>query len=307
MRSALSRCLAIALSVALATWPTTAKASIFGEENAALGQLVTQGVAQIAQVADAIATAKEQLELARDVYAGVNDFLQFDPQAFLNGQKQQWMYSIPLAAEVQDLVTDVSTNGLNGGSFDARRMAARFDVYRDQMRRQSAQKAMGGTLEPYDAKAALTLSRETDAVLGNASARARLANRPEPETISDGLFAADAARVDPQLLALYMQRRAVSKEAEYQAMKLYAEASDASPGKAQQLAAMAAGMSAQELARIDDKLSQQLTLEELQYQQEAAAKANERREVDFIWTDLHETTIKTYAPPTRGSDEWVEF
>lgn len=307
MRKALHRCLALVLAVSLATWPSVAHASIFGEENAALGQLVTQGVAQIAQVADAIATAKEQLELARDVYAGVNDFLQFDPQAFLDGQKQQWMYSIPLASEVQSLVTDVGTNGLNGGRFDAGRMAARFDVYRDQMRRMDAHDAMGGSLEPYDARAAMTLSRETDAVFSNGNARARLANQPEPETVSHGLFAADAARVDPQLLSLYMQRRAAAKEAEYQAMKLYAEASGASPGKAQQLAAMAAGMSAQELARIDDKLSQSLTLEQLQYQQEAAARANERREVDFLWTDMQETTIKTFAPPTRGSDEMVEF
>jgi len=309
MRDSLfTRALALTLAVAIATVPTAAHASLFGEENGPLTTLVAQGIAELAQVADAIATAKQQLEIARDVYAGVNDFLNFDPQSFLDGQKQQWMAQVPLAGEVQGFVSDVTTNGLNGGHFNAKDLYGRFDTYRDQFRRLEAKKALGTTFEPYDAKSALTLSREAEAALASSSTRARLAAQSEPETVSEGLFASDAAKVDPALVSLYMQRRAQAKEAEYQAFKLMSEAMGASPGKAQQLAAMATGLSAQELARIDDKMGQSLSLQQLEQQQRATTKATERQEADFLWNDLSKATEKNFAPPKRGNiGEWEDL
>lgn len=304
--SVFTRGLTFVLIMAIATVPTAARASIFGEENANLGLLVTQGLAELAQFGEAIATAKEQLDLAKDIYAGVGDFLEFDPQAFLDGQKQNWLSQVPLASDVQGFVTDLSS-GLGGGHFDARDLYGRFDAYRDAHRRKEAQRALGRTLEPYDAKVALTVSREAEGALANSRTRAQLAGKPEVETISEGLFAVDAAKADPQLLALYMQRRAAAKEAEYQAMKLYAESLGAAPGKAQQLAAMAAGLSAQELARIDDKMSQSVALQQLDRQQKASAKATEAQEADFLWGDIQRTSESTFQPPLRDGADWQDL
>lgn len=304
--SIFTRALALTLAVAIATFPTAAHASLFGEENGPLTALVAQGVAELAQVAEAIATAKQQVELLKDIYAGVNDVLSFDPQAFLDGQKQQWMSEVPLAGDVQGLVSDLTN--LNGGHFNAKDIYGRFDTYRDQFRRLEAKKALGTTFEPYDAKSALTLSREAESALSSSSTRARLASQSEPETVSEGLFASDAAKVDPALVSLYMQRRAQAKEAEYQAFKLMSEAMGASPGKAQQLAAMATGLSAQELARIDDKMGQALSLQQLEQQQRATTKATERQEADFLWNDLSKATEKNFAPPKRGNiGEWEDL
>lgn len=304
--SVFTRGLTFVLIMAIATVPTAARASIFGEENANLGLLVTQGLAELAQFTEAIATAKEQLDLAKDVYAGVGEFLEFDPQAFLDGQKQNWLSQVPLASDVQGFVTDLSS-GLGGGHFNARDLYGRFDAYRDAHRRKEAQRALGRTLEPYDAKVALTVSREAEGALANARTRAQLAGKPEVETVSEGLFAVDAAKADPQLLALYMQRRAAAKEAEYQAMKLYAESLGAAPGKAQQLAAMAAGLSAQELARIDDKMTQSVALQQLDRQQKASAKATEAQEADFLWGDIQRTSESTFQPPLRDGADWQDL
>jgi hypothetical protein len=161
MRESLfSRVLALTLAMAIATVPTAARASIFGEENAALTTLVAQGVAELSQFAEAITTAKQQLEMAKDVYAGVNDFMNFDPQSFLDGQKQQGLSDLPLANDVQGLVADLTN--LEGGHFNAKDVYGRFDTYRDQYRRIESKRALGSTFEPYDAKSALTLSRETE-------------------------------------------------------------------------------------------------------------------------------------------------
>ena len=267
--------------------------------------LYTQGFEELAQAGETIKTAQENLQLVRDVYAGVNDFVNFDPQAFLDGQKDYWLAQMPIAGDAQSFVNDISTNGLGGGS--SSNPYNRLDVYRDAFRRKEAQRAFKGSLEPYDGKKALTVSREAETALSNSSTRVRLANKPEPATVAEGLFAVDAAKGDPQLLALYMQRRAAAKEAEYQAFKLYSESLGASPGKAQQLAAMAAGITAQELARIDDKLTQSVAMQQLEQQQRSSAKATERRETDFLWRDLEGATQTTFAPPTRGTVTWKDF
>jgi hypothetical protein len=303
----LSKALSLLLAVALAVLPTRAHASIFGEENIALTTLVAQGASELTQLGNAITTAKEQLQLARDVYAGVNEFLNFDPQAFLEGQRQQWMSDIPLANEVQGFVSDVSANGLRGGHFSAQDVYQRFDTYRDAARRAQARRALGGTLEPFDARAALSLSREADTALASAHFRQQLAQAAEPATLSEGLFASDAARADPQLLALYVRRRAAAKEAEYQAFKLLSESMGATPGKAQQLAAMATGLSAQELARIDEKLGQSLSLQELQHTTEATTRATERLETDFLWKDIERGAHDTFQPPQRSQPTWEEL
>lgn len=307
MRERLQRSLALLLAALVASLPTTAHASLFGEENVALTALVAQGTQELAQFGEAITTAQQQLQLARDVYAGVNDFLNFDPQAFLEGQRQQWMADVPIAGQLQGFVADVSNNGLGGGRFDVHDVYARFNTYRDAARRAEARRALGGTLEPYDARAALTLSADTETALASPRVRQQLGGQMTPATLADGLFASDVARVDPQLLTLALQRRAAAKEAEYQAFKLLSEAMGASPGKAQQLAAIASGLSAQELARIDDKLGQSLTLEQLRQEQESTTRANERRETDFLWGDIQRTAKDTFQPPQRGDVSWEDF
>jgi hypothetical protein len=306
---------AVLLVFAVATYPTAAHASLFGEENGPLTVLVAQGVAELSQAADSfkavtetLDNAKEYLQIARDVYAGINEFTNFDPEAFLQDQAQYFLAQVPIAGEVSSFVSDVSGNGLNGGHFNANDLYGKFDAYRDAYRRRQAQQAVGANLTPFDSKTALSISGDAERALSNPSTRQQLAGRPDIASASEGLFSADAARVDPKLLSLYMQRRAAAKEAEYQAFKLYSESLGASPGKAQQLAAMATAMTAQEIARIDDKLAQSVSLQQLDRQEAAIGKATERREADFLWNDVQGAAEETFKAPKRGnSSEWKEL
>lgn len=287
-----------ALLVLLLSAP--AHASVFGEENAALAALVAQGIEEINQASQTIATAREQLEFAKDVYAGINYFTTFDPQAFLEQEKSYFLTHIQVAAEASSLVTEVTSGRITGGSADS--LYNRFDAFRDAQRRRQAKQG-NGRVAPYDANRALTLSAETEEALGDPTQRGRLTGKPDVATVSDGLLEADMSRVDPALLNLYLARRAAAKEAEYQAFKLYAEAIGASPGKAQQLAALAAGLSAQELARIDHSLAQANTAAQLERHERSVAKANEKAQVDFVWDDIQKTA-ESAQPPSRGSLDW---
>lgn len=269
-----------------------------------LTALVAQGASQLQQVTQAIDTARQQLQMARDVYAGVSQFTNFSPDTFLEAQKQQWLAQVPLAGEVQSFFSDVQTNGLNGGRFDARNLAGRFDVYREAFRARQARQNLGGSAAPYDARTALSLSREAERTFSSPMLRQQLTAQPSPSTFSEGLFAADAARVDPQLLALYAQRRAAAKEAEYQAFKLTAEAMGASPGKAQQLAAMATGLSAQQLARIDDKLATGVTLQQLERQEKAVGAAVERRDFELLYENAASSLKRRAQGPKRASGSY---
>jgi hypothetical protein len=273
---------------------------MWGEENAALAALVAQGIEEIEQAAETIATAREQLEFAKDVYAGINYFTTFDPQAFLEQEKSYFLTHIQVAGQASSLVTEVTSGHITGGSADS--LYSRFDTFRDAQRRRQAKQG-NGRIAPYDATRALTLSAETEEALNDPTLRGRLQGKPDVATVTDGLLESDMSRVDPALLNLYLQRRAAAKEAEYQAFLLYDEAIGASPGKAQQLAAMAAGMSAQELARIDHGIAQANAAAQLDRHERSVAKANEKAQVDFVWDDIQKTAEST-QPPSRGSLDW---
>jgi hypothetical protein len=290
----------IAASAVLLARP--ARADLWGADLAPLAALVAQGADAISQAQQFVSTAKEDLQIARDVYAGVSDFVNFDPNTFLSGQQNYWLAQVPLVGDVSGLVNDVATRGLTGGHFNATQLYYRLNVYRDAQRTKAAFDSLGGraVVLPYDSTAALNASKEIDTVLSNPAARQRVAGAPDPDTVSEGLFEADAARVDPALVSLYLQRRAGAKEAEYQAYKLYTEALGASPGKAQQIAAMAAALTAQEAARIDDRLSQFLAVQQLGRQEAAVGRALERSDSEFLWGDM---TTKTLKAPHRGSLE----
>lgn len=287
---------------ALLVLPVSARASIFGEESAALTTLVAQGFEELGQAATVINTAKQELELARDVYAGIGEFVNFDPQAFLEEQQQIWLSQLPLVGDVKAFGEDLVGNGLKGGH--ARDLASRFDAYRDARRKAEALDNLGGEVRPYDARTALTVAGEAQRTLTNPAARASLAKKAEASTASEGLFSIDASRADPQLLGLYMQRRAAAKEAEYQAFKLYSESLGASPGKAQQLAAMATSLSAEQLARIDDKLATSTSLQQLDRQEKALDKAASLRESEYLWQDVQRATKSFLAPPSRGDTDF---
>lgn len=297
------RVLALALVASLVV-PMQAHASIFGEESAALTTLVGQGFDELGQFGTMITTAKQNLDMLRDIYAGVGEFVNFDPQAFLEEQQQIWLSQLPIAGDVKAFGEDVITNGVKGGKFSSKDLASRFDAYRDARRKSEAQENLGGDVRPYDARTALTVAGEAQRTLTNPSARASLAKKAETATASEGLFSIDASRADPQLLGLYMQRRASAKEAEFQAFKLYSESLGASPGKAQQLAAMATSLSAQELARIDDKLAISTSVQQLDRQEKALDKASSLRESEYLWDDVKRASKSFLAPPERGDIEF---
>lgn len=305
MRNRLASLLsAVALTAALL--PTPAHA-VVGEEDAFLAALVAQGAQSYTQAAQSLAVVQQQLQLARDVYSGIKAFSTFDPNAFLQGQQQYWLQQVPLASDVSSLLNDVGSNGLNGGWFDAQSAYSRMSPYLDAADRKRIESTLGRLSTPYDPRTALSVSSELERAVSNPGTRQQLLAQPDVATVSEGLFVADAAKADPKLLAQFLQQRAAAKEADYQAFKLYAESLGASPAHAQQLAAAAAGLSAQELARIDAKLAHTAAIEQLDRQEKAAAKAADRQETDSLWKSLEKKTGSTFAPPERGNVTWKDL
>jgi hypothetical protein len=55
--------------------PSTGKASIFGEENIVLAQILANAIQQLAQLKDILDNGKDYLSLIRDINRGINDSL----------------------------------------------------------------------------------------------------------------------------------------------------------------------------------------------------------------------------------------
>jgi hypothetical protein len=256
---------------------------------------------QLLQLEQVLSTSQEQLGLMRDVYDGVNAFTSFDPDQFLAEGSAYFRSQVPgggLTSRTQSFISDVRANGLRGGDFS--RLRARYDTYRDSARALEA--AQASPERPYDARAALSLSESLQASLATPEARKGLLTAPTPSTVTEGLIASDLARADPTLLRNYLQRRAQAREAEDQALDLLCEsmgcqgAPAPSVGKAQQLTAQASAQSAVELTRLNGTASDQLALDQLRRQEEAAAAARARAEHDALWKNIGQSLKAGMAP-----------
>ena len=261
-------------------------------ENVAQTTALTQ---QLEQLRQTVSSAQQTLDIARDVYAGIGEFQNFNADDFLGEGKAYFQSKV---SEVGSLGQTLLGTGGDGSRFSAN-VIQRIDAYRDEHRRRETVAEFGTAV--YDSHAALTLSREVEAAVSNPAMQKRLMASPAPATATEGLFQSDLSRVDPQLLGLYAYRRARSESSEEAALKVLAESMSptTSVGKAQQLTAKSSAISATELARLNDTQTKTLTLQELERQERAQSEANTRRETDAVWGQLGQSVEKSFKRAPR--------
>lgn len=264
---------------------------------------------QLSQLRSALDTARQQYQLARQIYAGVEELRTFDADRFLREAATSFLQAEPLIHDSSGFAHDVLAQGLRGEPFDPRALKHKLDPYFQANRRSPPDVACpgdprcpksdrpgdgsgwilcpGDTRCPrsYDQTASLGLSDEIETAIRSAEFRRRL-TAPAPSSATEGLLAYDIARSDPSLLALYMHMRAESAETSSLAIDLYKRSLTASPGQAQQIQAQAAALTAKQLARIADKEAKALVQQELARTQQAAEAAMHRADTDALWNQI---------------------
>jgi len=236
---------------------------------------------QLAQLQQTVTTARDNLALVRSVYAGVSEFTSYKPEDLLKEGRRAFLSANPEIADALSFGQDLTRPLGEGGLRPALNVNLGVDAYGDAARRREAAGAGPGPV--YDARAAWGVSREVQGLLDDAAVQSSLA-RPLPvATAAEGLFQLDMARADPGMAELYMRRQAGALSAEAAALAVFKESTTAAPGKAQQLAAQSGAMTAVGVARLQELEGKQLSLLELQRQEEATTRAVERQERDAAW------------------------
>jgi hypothetical protein len=239
---------------------------------------------QLAQLQQTVTTARENLALARSVYDGVSEFTAYKPDDLLKEGRRAFLAANPELADALSFGQDLSRPLGEGGLRPPLSVDLGVDAYGDATRRREAARAGLGPV--YDARAAWSVSREVQGLLNDAAVQSSL-TRPVPiATAADGLFQLDMARADPGMAELYMRRQASALSAQEAALAVFKESTSAGPGKAQQLAAQSGAMTAVGVARLQELEAKQLSLLELQRQEETTARAAERQERDATWERL---------------------
>lgn len=283
--------LALPLTAALLL-ASTAHAQLFDPAGSALqAQILAENVRQtlalgqqLTQLKEAVTNARESLAVVRSVYAGVNEFISYNPENLLLDGRRAFLTANPELADALSLGRDLTVPVSEGGFAPSLRVNLRADAYGDAARRSEAQSAGPGPA--YDARAAWGVSHEVQALLDDASVQASLTRPPPVATAAEGLFQLDMARADPGMAELYMRRQASALSAQEAALAVFKESTTASPGKAQQLAAQSTAMTAVGVSRLGEMQAKQLSLLELQRQEEAAARAAQRHEADAVWQHI---------------------
>jgi hypothetical protein len=241
---------------------------------------------QLTQLQQSVTAARENLDLARSVYAGVSEFTSYSPEDFLREGRDYFLAANPELSNALAFGQELTRPVGEGGLLPRRALHVGVDAYGDERRRREAAPAGLGT--PYDSRAAWGLSREVNAVLDDVAMKASLVRPPTVSTAAEGLLAFDMARTEPGLLELYMRRQASALSAQEAAMAVFKEstAGRPSPGKAQQLTAQSSAMTAVGVSRLAEMEAKQLSLQELQRQEEAQARAQEKREMEALWKQI---------------------
>ncbi|NTX67629.1 hypothetical protein HUA74_43980 [Myxococcus sp. CA051A] len=253
---------------------------------------------QVEQARQTITTAKENLELARDVYAGINEIAAFDPDEYLQQARDSLGQQLPIAHESNALRSSLQ-QGLRGGTFDASSIARRMDIYGDRARRQFEGYDEPTPGQPYNYAGALSAAKDLQRVAENTSFQTEAGKRPPVATAADGLLMEQALQQDPQLVVLLSQRRAEATAVQRRGTELYMEALGASPGKAQQLAAQSSAQSLSELALINEHLAHQEARQQLQDLKAAQEEAAERRSLDTFGKTLDLATQRAFTPRVK--------
>lgn len=257
---------------------------------------------QLAQLQQTVTTARENLALVRSVYAGVNEFTSYKPEDLLKEGRRAFLSANPEIADALSLGQDLTRPLGEGGLGPPLSVNLGVDAYGDGARRREA--AGAGPAHVYDARAAWSVSREVQGLLDDAALQSSLARPPSVATAADGLFQLDMARADAGLAELYMRRQASALSAQEAALAVFKESTTATPGKAQQLAAQSGAMTAVGVARIQELEAKQLSLLELQRQEEATARAAERQERDAAWERIGSGIKESFR---RAAPREVDF
>lgn len=257
---------------------------------------------QLAQLQQTVTTARDNLALVRSVYSGVSEFTSYKPEDLLKEGRRAFLSANPEIADALSFGQDLTRPLGEGGLRPALNVNLGVDAYGDASRRREAAGAAPGPV--YDTRAAWSVSREVQGLLDDAAVQSSL-SRPLPvATAADGLFQLDMARADPGMAELYMRRQAGALSAEAAALAVFKESTTASPGKAQQLAAQSGAMTAVGVARLQELEGKQLSLLELQRQEEATARAAERQERDAAWERIGTSMKESFR---RAAPREVDF
>lgn len=257
---------------------------------------------QLTQLQQTVTTARENLALVRSVYAGVSEFTSYKPEDLLKEGRRAFLSANPELADALSLGQELTRPLGEGGLGPPLSVNLGVDAYGDAARRLEA--AGAGPAPVYDARAAWSVSREVQGLLDDAAVQSSLARPPPVATVAEGLFQLDMARADAGLAELYMRRQASALSSQEAALAVFKESTAASPGKAQQLSAQSGAMTAVGVARLQELEAKQLSLLELQRQEEAATRAAERQERDVAWERLGSSMRESFR---RAAPHEVEF
>jgi hypothetical protein len=198
--------------------------------------------------------------------------------------------------DAQYLVKDLQRNGLKGG-FNAAVLNHRIreaNLYLEVN--------TGYRVVPYDFKRALQVSQDVDDLLADPEFRRKQMGVPTPVSPTSGLLETELLQADSEAWASALHQRAIARERAIQAMQIYAESLGASPGKAQQLAAQAAGLTAAGVAQVSETSTRQLALHEQDRSERSQLAAQGRREADALWRGIGEGIDSSFRPTPRRTD-----
>ena len=259
-----------------------------------LAQAVLQKMAlgeQLVQLRGALTTAQQGLSIARDAYAGINQFQHFNADVFLQ-EGEAYFLAGTTAGQVVNFYADVHDNGLNGGHFDPGIAGRTADLFRDAARRAQA---MTIQVPSIDALGAWSVAQGINSAIHDPLGQKVAMATPDPSTAAEGITAFQEWQLDPKLLALLVHQRQEAEQNARDAMKLYLESLGASPGKAAQLSASATTLSAVAIARLNDKSAQSLNLQQLERLEKSSAGAQTRKENDMMWNQVVDGLDSSYG------------
>jgi hypothetical protein len=223
---------------------------------------------QIAQLGQVLQTARENLEVARSVYQGVDYIKNFDAQRFLHTAKAEFLARNSIIGETSGFANDLQRSGLRNGTLNPDLIARRAREAklllkcRDQIEALSERRiaSLDSQCEQfgYNARAAASLAADTEVLLANPAMRLSLSNAPVTASASSGVLDARMMEADPALYGQLLRERAMARRGYDEATELETQlrAAGFSPGAAQQASAKAALLQNKQLADLNETQAQ---------------------------------------------------
>lgn len=264
-----------------------------------LAETLQQGLtmsSQLATLRQAVTDARENISFMRSMYGLVSDFKNFDPGQFMTEAKNYFLAQNREIGDASALVADLRRYGLKG-RFNASAINRRI---RDANLYLEAN--TGYRVIPYDFKRALGIGQDVDDLLASPTFRQQEMSAAMPVSATSGLIEVELMQADGDAWAAALHQRAIARENAVQAMQIYAESLGASPGKSQQLAAQAAGITAAGVSQLSETSTRALALQEQDRVERSQAAAQGRREADALWRGITDGIDSSFRPVPRRTD-----